>query len=207
MKWLHRIGLADQPFMTREETSKYTDPLADGTSSSVQPDYRRAVGNHVSLVPSDASRVVDGGQGNRLEWARPRTGEWTSALIRAGPGQRRSCRRRGAAESPHAVSAVVAVVRKPTEIVSRAIDETGDVQPEWKDASEVRRAPYSIPSESGHRVDDRADGRVLFAIERVAYDAGIWCTLLAAAFIATARTAANAVSRSYGVRESWRREN
>jgi sulfane dehydrogenase subunit SoxC len=32
VKWLRRIELADQPFMTREETSKYTDPLADGTS-------------------------------------------------------------------------------------------------------------------------------------------------------------------------------
>jgi sulfane dehydrogenase subunit SoxC len=32
VKWLRRIELADQPFMTREETSKYTDPLADGTA-------------------------------------------------------------------------------------------------------------------------------------------------------------------------------
>jgi sulfane dehydrogenase subunit SoxC len=32
VKWLRRIELADQPFMTREETSKYTDPLPDGTS-------------------------------------------------------------------------------------------------------------------------------------------------------------------------------
>src|SRR5262249_13770261 len=30
VKWLRRLELADQPFMTREETSKYTDPLADG---------------------------------------------------------------------------------------------------------------------------------------------------------------------------------
>jgi len=32
VKWLRRIELADKPFMTREETSKYTDPLADGTA-------------------------------------------------------------------------------------------------------------------------------------------------------------------------------
>ena len=30
VKWLRRLELADQPFMTREETSKYTDPLGDG---------------------------------------------------------------------------------------------------------------------------------------------------------------------------------
>ena len=32
MKWLRRIELSDRPFMTREETSKYTDPMADGTA-------------------------------------------------------------------------------------------------------------------------------------------------------------------------------
>ena len=32
VKWLRRIELADRPFMTREETSKYTDPLGDGST-------------------------------------------------------------------------------------------------------------------------------------------------------------------------------
>ena len=32
VKWLRRIELATAPFMTREETSKYTDPLPDGTA-------------------------------------------------------------------------------------------------------------------------------------------------------------------------------
>ncbi|MGQ0737234.1 MAG: sulfite dehydrogenase [Acidobacteriota bacterium] len=32
VKWLRRIELAAEPFMTREETSKYTDPLPDGTA-------------------------------------------------------------------------------------------------------------------------------------------------------------------------------
>lgn len=32
VKWIRRIEVGDQPFMTREETSKYTDPLADGTA-------------------------------------------------------------------------------------------------------------------------------------------------------------------------------
>ena len=32
VKWIRRLELADQPFMTREETSKYTDPLPDGTN-------------------------------------------------------------------------------------------------------------------------------------------------------------------------------
>ena len=32
IKWLRRLKLADSPFMTREETSKYTDPMPDGTA-------------------------------------------------------------------------------------------------------------------------------------------------------------------------------
>jgi len=32
VKWLRRIELSDRPSMTREETSKYTDPMADGTA-------------------------------------------------------------------------------------------------------------------------------------------------------------------------------
>jgi len=32
IKWLRRIEIGDQPSMTREETSKYTDLLADGTA-------------------------------------------------------------------------------------------------------------------------------------------------------------------------------
>jgi sulfane dehydrogenase subunit SoxC len=29
VKWIHRVELADRPFMTREETSRYTDPLSN----------------------------------------------------------------------------------------------------------------------------------------------------------------------------------
>ena len=32
IKWLRRIKAGTEPFMTREETSKYTDMLPDGTS-------------------------------------------------------------------------------------------------------------------------------------------------------------------------------
>ncbi|MBL8139328.1 MAG: sulfite dehydrogenase [Acidobacteria bacterium] len=32
VKWLRRLEVSDQPFMTREETSKYTEPFANGTS-------------------------------------------------------------------------------------------------------------------------------------------------------------------------------
>src|SRR5258708_12971835 len=30
IKWLRRLEISDKPYMTREETSKYTDLMADG---------------------------------------------------------------------------------------------------------------------------------------------------------------------------------
>jgi sulfane dehydrogenase subunit SoxC len=32
VKWLHRIKVVDQPYMTKDETSKYTDLMPDGTA-------------------------------------------------------------------------------------------------------------------------------------------------------------------------------
>jgi sulfane dehydrogenase subunit SoxC len=56
---------------------------------------------------------------------------------------------------------------KPTEIVSRAIDETGYVQPEWQALQSIRgrRTRYHLNPVTGWTIG--ADGRVLFALERV----------------------------------------
>lgn len=45
VKWLRRLELSDSPFMTREETSKYTDPLKDDTARmfSVVMDARSVI--------------------------------------------------------------------------------------------------------------------------------------------------------------------
>jgi sulfane dehydrogenase subunit SoxC len=45
VKWLRRLELSDSPFMTREETSKYTEPLKDGTARmfSVVMDARSVI--------------------------------------------------------------------------------------------------------------------------------------------------------------------
>jgi sulfane dehydrogenase subunit SoxC len=56
---------------------------------------------------------------------------------------------------------------KPTEIVSRAIDDTGYVQPEWQALLSIRgrRTRYHLNPVTGWTIG--ADGRVLFAVERV----------------------------------------
>jgi sulfane dehydrogenase subunit SoxC len=54
-----------------------------------------------------------------------------------------------------------------TEIVSRAIDESGYVQPEWTALQAVRgrRTRYHLNPITGWKI--MPDGRVLFGIDRV----------------------------------------
>ena len=49
IKWLRRLEISDKPFMTREETSKYTDLLADGKGAPVQPRHGCEVGHHLPI--------------------------------------------------------------------------------------------------------------------------------------------------------------
>ncbi len=54
VKWLRRIEVSDQPFMTREETSKYHGPVARRHGADVQPRYGCQVAHHRAVVPRQA---------------------------------------------------------------------------------------------------------------------------------------------------------
>ena len=128
VKWLRRLELADRPFMTREETSKYTDPLADGTArqfsfvfdarsiitSPAYPDVVEpgwidirgiAWSGRGTIARVDVS--TDGG----ATWQAARLGE---PVLRQAHTRFRHLWRWDGAE---------------TEIMSRATDDTGYVQP------------------------------------------------------------------------------
>jgi sulfane dehydrogenase subunit SoxC len=166
VKWLRRIELADQPFMTREETSKYTDPLADGTA------------RQFSLV-MDARSVI-------TSPCYPQTIQPGFTEIRGIAWSGRGVIRRvdvsvdgGKTWQPAALQQPVlpkAHVRfrlpwqwdgRPTEIVSRAVDETGYVQPEMRALQQVRgrRTRYHLNPVTGWTI--AADGRVRFGLQRV----------------------------------------
>ena len=166
VKWLSRMELADAPFMTREETSKYTDPLADGRvrQFSLVIDARSVI-----TSPSYPYTVQPGwveirglawsgrGRIQRVEVSTDRGRSWAAAELQAPV-------------LPKAHARFRLLWRwdgRATEIVSRAIDETGYVQPEWKTLQEVRgrRTRYHLNPVTGWAVG--ADGRVLFAINRV----------------------------------------
>jgi sulfane dehydrogenase subunit SoxC len=166
VKWLRRLELADQPFMTREETSRYTDPLADASARqfSFAMDARSII-----TSPSYPQTVQPG-------WIEIRGIAWSGR----GRIQRAEVSTDGGAHwKPAELQAPVLAKAhtrfrllwrwdgRPAEILSRAVDETGYVQPEWPALLAVRgrRTRYHLNPVTGWTIG--ADGRVAFGIERV----------------------------------------
>lgn len=56
IKWLRRLKLGDAPFQTREETSKYTDLMPDGTARQ----FTFAMGVKSIITAPSARQVLDG---------------------------------------------------------------------------------------------------------------------------------------------------
>jgi len=166
VKWLRRLELADQPFMTREETSRYTDPLADGTARQfsfvmdarsiiTSPSYPHVV--QPGWVEIRGLAWSGRGRIQRVEVSADRGASWKAAELQAPV-------------LPKAHTRFRLLWRwdgRPTEILSRAVDETGYVQPEWPAllAARGRRTRYHLNPVTGWTIG--ADGQVLFGIERV----------------------------------------
>lgn len=165
VKWLRRIELADAPFMTREETSKYTDPLADGTARqfSFVFDARSIITTPAypqTIAPGwvEIRGIAWSGHGRitRVEISTDGGGSWEPArlqepvLPKAHTRFRHLWRWEGA----------------EAEIMSRAVDETGYVQPrrEALRAERGRRARgYHLNPITGWTV--HADGRMFYRTE------------------------------------------
>ena len=165
VKWIRRIELADGPFMTREETSKYTDPLPDGTSRIFS-----FVMDAKSLITFPAYPVTLTGPGfwevTGLAWSG--RGRVTRVDVSADGG----------------ISWAPAELQEPVLpkchtrfhflwswdgrealLMSRATDETGYVQPTLAALRRVRGlgTTYHFNNIRAWRV--RPDGRVLFGLE------------------------------------------
>ncbi|MBI4888206.1 MAG: sulfite dehydrogenase [Acidobacteria bacterium] len=166
VKWLRRLELADGPFMTREETSTYTDPLADGTARqfSFVIDARSII-----TSPSYPKTVQPGWLEIRgLAWSG--RGRIERVEVSTDGGRTWSRAQLQAPVLPKAHTRFRLLWNwdgRPAEILSRAVDETGYVQPEWPAlvAARGRRTRYHLNPVTGWRLG--ADGRVLFGIERV----------------------------------------
>jgi sulfane dehydrogenase subunit SoxC len=167
VKWLRRLELADRPFMTREETSKYTDPLGDGDtmrqfsfvmdarSIITDPAYPRVIepGWHEirGLAWSGRGRIT------RVDISTDAGATWHPADLQAPVLPKAHVRFRYLWNWPGG----------NCEIMSRATDETGYVQPTWEVLREARgpRTRYHQNPITSWTVGD--DGRVLFGAQRL----------------------------------------
>jgi sulfane dehydrogenase subunit SoxC len=129
IKWLRRLKFGDRPFMTRWETDRYTQLLADGSARQFQ--LRQEV-NSVITSPSGMMRIGPGynrltglawsghGRITRVEVSTDGAGTWRDAEI-IGPALPKAQSR---------FQADWVWDGRPTKIVSRSTDEKGNVQPD-----------------------------------------------------------------------------
>jgi sulfane dehydrogenase subunit SoxC len=166
VKWLRRVELSDQPFMTREETSKYTDPLADGTARqfSLVMDARSVITSpsHPKVISQgfvEIRGIAWSGRGviRRVDISTDAGRTWKPAALQQPVLPKAHTRFRFAWEWNG----------RPTEILSRAVDESGYVQPEMSalKAARGRRTRYHLNPVTGWTI--AADGRVRFGLQRV----------------------------------------
>ena len=162
VKWLRRLELGAEPWMTRDETSKYTDPLKDGTARlfSLDMDAKSIITSpaHPGRLPAPGWYPVTGlawsgrGRIRRVDVSMDDGATWREARLQDPVLPRAHTRFQfmwqwggGAAR-----------------LLSRAVDETGYVQPTRRQLVEARgpATDYHLNCIRGWRVEP--DGRVFF---------------------------------------------
>jgi len=165
VKWLRRIELSDRAFQTREETSKYTDPLRDGAvrQFSFVMDARSVI-----TFPAYPVRLEPGWIEIRgLAWSG--RGHITQVDISTDHGKSWAKSELQTPVLPKAHTRFRLLWKwdgRPTEILSRARDETGYTQPTRAQLDTARGNPkgpfaYHYNPVTGWRID--SDGAVFLA--------------------------------------------
>ena len=165
VKWLRRMEFSDSPFMTREETSKYTEPVIGEVARqfSLVMDARSII-----TYPSYPDTIEKGwieiqgiawsGRG-KITGAEVSTDDgrsWTQAVLQEPVFSKAHARFRHLFNWDG----------KDTVIMSRAIDESGYVQPnraEWIAARGPGSGPYHRNPITGWRL--KAGGDVVYRVE------------------------------------------
>ncbi len=166
IKWLRRLELSDQPFMTREETSKYTDPLKNGTARqfSVVMDARSVI-----TAPTYPARLERGWheiQG--LAWSG--RGRIVRVDVSTNGGRRWHEATLQGPVLPKAHTRFTFPWKwdgRGAELMSRAVDETGYRQPTRKQLIKARghgSVPYHLNPILAWIV--QRDGQVLYRAEQ-----------------------------------------
>jgi sulfane dehydrogenase subunit SoxC len=167
VKWLRRLEVSDAPFMTREETSRYTDPLTGGKARqfSFVVDARSIITapsypGQVSPGWNEVRGIAWSGRGKiaRVEVSFDEGESWTQADLQEPVLDKAHVRFRTLWNWDG----------RETTIISRAIDETGYVQPTLAELDAVRGvgSSYHLNPITGWRVG--RDGTVVYREERSA---------------------------------------
>jgi len=165
VKWLRRIELADRPFMTREETAKYTEPILGGKarSFSFTMDARSVI-----TTPTYPEQLEPGWNEIRgLAWSG--RGRIVKVEVSVDGGRRWQKARLAGPVLPAAHTRFTLPWRWEgggAELASRATDETGYLQPTRRQLIDVRgrgSLPYHLNSIISWFVE--SDGRVLYKAE------------------------------------------
>jgi sulfane dehydrogenase subunit SoxC len=165
VKWLRRLKLLAAPAMSRQETARYTEVLPDGTSRqfSFVMDARSLItypGHPKTIRPGwiEIRGIAWSGRGaiERVEVSTDGGRSWAEARLQ-GP------------VLPKAHTRFCHLWEwdgRQTQFMSRAVDETGYVQPtqrEWIAARGRSAGPYHINAVVPYRVD--VEGRVFTDME------------------------------------------
>lgn len=162
VKWIRRIELSDEPFMTREETSKYTDPLPGGKARmfSFVMDVKSIITHptYPTRLPEPGFWEIKGiawsgrGRISRVDISTDGGRRWEPAVL----------------EDP-VLPKCHTRFRFPwrwdgtkTTVMSRARDETGATQPTLETYLEVRGDGTSYHYNNIRAWTVLADGTVLF---------------------------------------------
>jgi sulfane dehydrogenase subunit SoxC len=165
VKWLRRMELADHAFMTREETSKYTEALKGGTARqfSFVMDARSII-----TSPTYPQHVQPG-------WIELRGIAWSGrgSIARAELSFDEGTTWHAADLQPPVLSKAHTRFRylwkwdgREATVLSRAVDDTGYIQPTQRELIDARGpggGPYHLNPVTGWRF--KPDGSVVFRTE------------------------------------------
>ncbi len=162
VKWLRRLEVIDEPVMSREETSKYTDPLPDGTSRqfSFVMDVKSVITSpsYPGVLAERGWHAIRGiawsGRGtvSRVDVSTDGGRTWHPASLPAGA-------------TPLAHTRFEYMWQwngKPARLLSRATDQSGAVQPTVDEFRKVRGDAPGYHFTAIRSWDVAADGTVTF---------------------------------------------
>jgi len=166
VKWIRRIEVSDQPFMTREETSKYTENIKDGKirQFSFDMDARSIITFPAYPVQLDKGWVEIKG----LAWSGRGKILKVEVSVDAGKKWYPATLQEPVLDKAHTRFRFLWKWNgHETEIMSRAIDETGYTQPTMQqliDARGTDMGGYHLNPITAWTI--KRDGRVLFKPEK-----------------------------------------